>query len=136
LNFDTGTHVIVDLYGAQDIGDEATIRQAITEILRTTEATLLHQFFHRFEPHGITGMVCLAESHISVHTWPESGFAAFDIYMCGRARPERAIPILQAYFQPEHIQFRSIQRGKMAGGPPTDAPQRPLHLPVTDPAYT
>lgn len=132
MSIDTGTHVIVDLYGAHDIDNEAAIRRAIAEILHTTQATLLHQYFHRFEPHGITGMVCLAESHISVHTWPESGFAAFDIYMCGSARPERAIPILQNHFQPEHIQSRSIQRGKMTGAPLADAPQRPLHRPTND----
>lgn len=113
---DTGTHVIVDLYGAVNIDNEEIVREAIAEIVRATGATLLHQYFHRFEPQGITGMACLAESHISVHTWPESGFAAFDIYMCGTARPERAIPILKTYFQPEHVETRSIQRGNRGSG--------------------
>lgn len=111
MTADTGTHVIVDLHGAGNIDNEEIVREAIAEIVCATGATLLHQYFHRFEPHGITGMACLAESHISVHTWPESGFAAFDIYMCGTARPERAIPILKTYFQPERVETRSIQRG-------------------------
>jgi S-adenosylmethionine decarboxylase len=111
VTIDTGTHLIVDLFGAKNIDNEETIREAIGVIIHTTRATLLHQFFHRFQPQGITGMACLAESHISVHTWPESGFAAFDIYMCGRARPERAIPVLETFFQPEQVRVQSIQRG-------------------------
>jgi S-adenosylmethionine decarboxylase len=111
VTIDTGTHLIVDLFGAKNIDNEETIQKAIREIIRATRATLLHQFFHRFEPQGITGMACLAESHISVHTWPESGFAAFDIYMCGTAQPERAIPILQSHFQPERVRVQNIHRG-------------------------
>ena len=106
-----GAHVIVDLHGASNLDCEHSIRDAIDEIIEQTGATLLHQYFHRFTPLGITGVACLRESHISVHTWPEQGFAAFDIYMCGEAQPERAIPILQAHFNPRRIEVRTLQRG-------------------------
>ena len=107
----TGAHVIVDLHGASNLNCERSVRKAIEEIIEQTGATLLHEYFHRFTPLGITGVACLTESHISVHTWPAQGFAAFDIYMCGEAEPERAIPILRAYFNPDRIEVRTLQRG-------------------------
>ena len=107
----TGSHVIVDLHGASNLDCERSVRDAIKEIIEQTGATLLHEYFHRFTPLGITGVVCLTESHISVHTWPEQGFAAFDIFMCGKAEPERAIPILQAYFNPDRIEVQTLYRG-------------------------
>ena len=111
MNSGAGAHVIVDLHGASNLDSERLVRDAIGEIIKQTGATLLHEYFHRFTPNGITGVACLTESHISVHTWPERGFAAFDIYLCGDAEPERAIPILRDYFNPDRIEVRTLHRG-------------------------
>ena len=99
-----GQHLIIDLYHASHLNDMALMKEAIHEIVLKTETTLLFENFHHFHPSGITGIACLAESHISVHTWPEHHFAAFDVFMCGKAKPELAIPILKKYFGgSEHV---------------------------------
>jgi len=106
-----GKHIIIDLYQAQRLNDIDLMRQAINEIIAVTGAKLLFENFHHFNPQGITGIACLAESHISVHTWPESDFAAFDIFMCGHSQPERSIAILERYFGGT-AQIQIIHRGK------------------------
>lgn len=107
-----GTHLIIDLWGAQGLDDldlmEATLRKAVDECA----ATLLHIHLHHFTPNGgISGVAVLAESHISVHTWPERSFAAFDVFMCGDAEPERAIPIFENAFKPERVNVAEHSRG-------------------------
>lgn len=74
------------------------MKKAMHEVIEKTGATLLFENFHHFQPSGITGIACLAESHISVHTWPEQRYAAFDIFMCGQSKPELAIDVLKHYF--------------------------------------
>ena len=65
-----------------------------------------------FEPNGgISGVAVLSESHISCHTWPEKGFAAFDVFMCGDAQPELAVPVLEAAFKPKRVVVEEIKRG-------------------------
>ena len=107
-----GSHVLADMWGARHLDDEDTIRRALHEAIAVCGATLLHFHLHRFsENGGISGVAVLAESHISVHTWPERGFAAFDIFMCGDCEPEKAVPVLKAYFQPRHLQMGHHRRG-------------------------
>ena len=77
-------------------------------------ATLLHIHMHHFTPNGgISGVAVLAESHMSVHTWPERDYAAFDVFMCGDAKPELAVPILQKAFQPERVDVQEYLRGRV-----------------------
>ena len=107
-----GTHIILDLWGASRLDDlklmEATLREAVIQ----AGATLLHIHLHHFTPNGgISGVAVLAESHISVHTWPERNFAAFDVFMCGDAQPELTIPVLRQAFTPENINVSEHLRG-------------------------
>ena len=75
-------------------------------------ATILHSHFHHFTPNGgVSGVVVLAESHISIHTWPERNFAAVDVFMCGACDPHKVIPFLQAAFGPESIMLDEQKRG-------------------------
>jgi len=93
-----GKHLIIDLYDAHHLNDIDLMKTVIHEIIKQTHTTLLFENFHPFQPSGITGVACLAESHISVHTWPEDNYAAFDIFVCGDAHPEVAINIVKHYF--------------------------------------
>lgn len=107
-----GTHLILDFWDAKHLDNlqhmEATLRQCVERC----EATLLHIHLHHFTPNGgISGVVVLAESHISVHTWPERNFAAFDIFMCGHARPEESISVLKRAFSPEIMKITEKLRG-------------------------
>lgn len=107
-----GHHFLVDLWGASRLDDLATVEAALREAAEAAGATILHVHLHKFTPNGgISGVIVLAESHISVHTWPEKGFAAFDVFMCGDARPHEAIPVLRRYFTPKEVQVNAVKRG-------------------------
>ena len=107
-----GMHVIVDLYGAKDLDNIDLIESVIRECVTECGANLLHIHLHHFTPNdGVTGVAVLSESHISVHTWPERKFAAFDIFMCGESQPEKAIDILQKRFQSESSEIKLFRRG-------------------------
>ena len=107
-----GTHLILDLWGAKHLDDLALMERTLRECIERCDATLLHIHLHHFNPNGgISGVAVLAESHISVHTWPERDFAAFDIFMCGHSRPEEAISILKNAFVPKTMTITENLRG-------------------------
>jgi len=84
----------------------------LRESVEVAGATLLHIHLHHFTPNGgISGVAVLAESHISVHTWPERGYAAFDVFMCGDAEPEKTIPVLKQAFKPTQLNVTEHLRG-------------------------
>lgn len=88
-----GKHCILELYDCDKskLDDEAFLRTTITTAAKRAGATLLNLITHRFEPQGVTGLALLAESHISIHTWPETGYAAVDVFTCGdHTMPEKA----------------------------------------------
>jgi S-adenosylmethionine decarboxylase len=110
-----GAHVLADLWGAERLDDIEFMEEAMRNAVEACGATLLHIHLHHFgEGCGVSGVAVLAESHISVHTWPERGFAAFDIFMCGACEPELALPVLQKYFNPERMDTELQKRGKIA----------------------
>jgi S-adenosylmethionine decarboxylase len=78
-------------------------------------ATVLHEHFHQFSPCGVTGFLLLAESHISVHTWVEEGFAAFDIFTCGPMDTDRVLEVIRSGLKPKHASVRRIVRGSDTG---------------------
>lgn len=107
-----GTHIILDLWGAKHLDDLELMERALREAVEVAGATLLHIHLHHFTPNGgISGVAVLAESHISVHTWPERNFAAFDVFMCGDAQPEATIPVLRDAFKPLNINVSEHLRG-------------------------
>ena len=109
-----GTHIIVDLWGASRLDELEHMENAMREAVELSKATLLHIHLHHFSPNGgISGVAVLAESHISVHTWPETNYAAFDVFMCGDAEPEQAVFVFNKYFQPEKFNVRNIRRGEV-----------------------
>jgi S-adenosylmethionine decarboxylase len=108
-----GKHLILDLWGAHDLDSLELMEKTLRCCVEAAQATLLHIHLHHFSPNGgISGVAVLAESHISVHTWPERDFAAFDIFMCGVARPAECIPIINAAFKPKSMEIQEILRGK------------------------
>ena len=106
-----GAHLIIDLYDAQHLDDQTHIETAMRACIDASGATLLHIHLHPFEPTGVSGVAVLAESHISVHTWPEAGFAAFDVFMCGDTQPEKCIDILAEAFKADKVEVTNLKRG-------------------------
>lgn len=107
-----GTHVLIDFYGAQRLDDIQHIHRACIEAGEATGATILEGKFHHFgEGCGVSGVLLLAESHISIHTWPENGIATIDIYVCGACDAMKALPILKDALQAERATVIKVPRG-------------------------
>ena len=116
-----GKHCILELYHcrADRLDDEAFLRSSITQAVHEAGATLLQLISHRFSPQGVTALALLAESHLSIHTWPESGYAAVDVFTCGdHTMPERACIVLSEELDAGTYKLKSFRRetpGSVAG---------------------
>jgi S-adenosylmethionine decarboxylase len=107
-----GTHLIVDLWHAAHLDDLDHVEQALRQAAERAGATLLNVDLHHFSPNGgISGVAVLAESHISIHTWPELSYAAVDVFMCGAAQPHQAIEVLRGAFLPGLVTVAEHKRG-------------------------
>jgi S-adenosylmethionine decarboxylase len=109
-----GVHLIVDLHEAQGLDDIDLIEATLRRCVDAARATLLHIHLHHFSPNGVSGVAVLAESHISIHTWPDAGFAALDVFMCGNANPDACIPVLRQAFQAKRVEVNELLRGRSA----------------------
>ena len=111
---DLGIHVIADLRLCDStlIDDIAYVRECLYDAAERLSVTVIGESFHRFAPQGVTGILSIAESHISVHTWPEASFAAIDIFTCGVAfDPTEAAHFLSDIFGIKDPEFTIIGRG-------------------------
>ncbi len=115
-----GCHLIIDLWDARHLDDVGVIEMAFRRAINEAGATLLHMHFHKFsENGGISGVAVLAESHISIHTWPERGYAAVDVFMCGDAQPHKVVPILKHAFMAGRMSLSEQMRGILCSDSPT-----------------
>ncbi len=109
-----GIHLLADFYGvaAGLLLSPTDIDALLRAGAEAAGARILHSHFHSFgEAMGVTGVLLLAESHISIHTWPEFGFAAADIFMCGDAQPQLALDVIEHALQPASRIVQTIARG-------------------------
>jgi S-adenosylmethionine decarboxylase len=109
-----GTHLLADFHGvaAALLRDAKALERLLRDAARDAGAHVLSSHFHTFgEEDGVTGVVLLSESHISIHTWPASAFAAIDVFMCGSAEPMRAIAQLARVLAPKHQLIKEAARG-------------------------
>lgn len=128
-----GAHLLADLYGItpDKLTDAKTIERLLRDSAQAAGAVILHSHFHTFGAgQGVTGVVLLAESHISIHTWPEFGFAAADIFMCGNSAPQRALEVIQAALQASNSSVQTIERGRAAHVSMLDAVTVPVPVPL------
>ncbi len=112
-----GKHWLIEYHGcdASTLNDEPHIRQSLCDAAVASGATIVTKVFHRFSPQGVTGVVVVEESHLSIHTWPESGYAAVDFFTCGDCLPERAHEVLRVALNSTHADVLQVDRGQ--GGP-------------------
>ena len=108
-----GRHVMLEFFGCNDaVNSPDAFRAAIPEAVDAIGATLLNLHVQTFSPQGVTGLAVLAESHLSLHSWPEHGYLAVDVFTCGdRVDPLKAIEVFKRHFQPERIAVLEVQRG-------------------------
>ena len=108
-----GKHVLLDFWGAKFLKDKEVIEGALQTAADACGATVLSIQVHEFgESTGITGVAILAESHITIHTWPEIDYAALDIFVCGTCDPDKATKVLTNIFQPEKSKVTTHHRGQ------------------------
>lgn len=107
-----GSHLICELSGASRLTDQAHIADILKRAARACGATVLDTRLHPFEENGgVAGVVLLAESHVTIHTWPEHDYAAVDVFMCGDCDPADSLPVLKEAFAPEAMEHRTLERG-------------------------
>jgi S-adenosylmethionine decarboxylase len=110
----TGTHLIVDLWncGFNSLNNKDMIEADLINAAVEAGCTVLHSYSHAFDPQGVTAIVVLAESHISIHTYPEKGYAALDIFTCGtKAMPQNALTLLLSRLKPRLYDAKTLERG-------------------------
>jgi S-adenosylmethionine decarboxylase len=108
-----GRHLIADFFGAENLQDPEIIEQALVNAAEAAGAKVLGSHIHDFgEGMGVTGVVTLAESHISIHSWPEHDYAAIDVFLCGEADPTIALKSLLEALRPRKTNVQVHPRGE------------------------
>ncbi len=107
-----GHHLLIDLWGAARLADKPHVERTLRAASAAAGATVLGIDLHQFGGNGgVSGVAILAESHISIHTWPETGFAAIDVFLCGDTDPDKAASVLVAAFSPTRTAISAHKRG-------------------------
>jgi len=109
-----GSHLLIELFGCNGdaLKTEEIVGKAMRDAAIESKATVVENSFHEFKPYGVSGAVIIQESHYTIHTWPEHGYAAVDLFYCGgTVLVHRAVDVLKERFQPEHIKFLVVRRG-------------------------
>jgi len=121
-----GDHLLIELYDCETnlINDVIKIEELMLEAVKISGATALNSTFHKFSPHGVSGIVVISESHFSIHTWPEYGYCALDIFTCGtEIKSEKALDFLKKELEVGSISVTEVKRGIL------DFPVKLLHKP-------
>lgn len=108
-----GKHLILELYAcsAKLLDDLEGTRQALLEAAKRSRAQVISESFRKFDPVGVTGVVVISESHITIHTWPEYRYAAVDIFTCGDTAPEVGAAYLVSAFRARFHTMNRLERG-------------------------
>lgn len=112
-----GSHILIEFFDCdgRTLEQEATVGEAMMDAARASEATIVTDSFHEFKPYGVSGAVIIQESHYTIHTWPEHGYAAVDLFYCGGTiYIDRAIEILKERFGAKRMKFLVVRRGMVS----------------------
>lgn len=112
--YNLGKHILVDFHDCNSkiLDDLEQIKNAMLDSARLANATIVADVFHRFNPHGLSGVVVIAESHMAIHTWPEYGIASVDLFTCSNTMsPHIAIDYLARYLESKSHKVNEVQRG-------------------------
>lgn len=111
-----GKHLIVELYGCsfERTNDPVEVEETLIQAVNLSNATIVKPVFHHFAPHGVSGVVVIAESHFTIHTWPEYGYCALDIFTCGdQIDSDASLRFLKQAFQAHNMSVMEVQRGML-----------------------
>ncbi len=128
-----GKQLIVELYGCDRtlLDDPKHSERILVEAVNRSGATVIQPLFHHFSPHGVSGVVVIAESHVAIHTWPEFGYCAVDIFTCGtQVDPDLMLEYIRAEFKAREVSVMEVKRGTL------DLPGHELRHKPMEPAQT
>ncbi|WP_457625950.1 adenosylmethionine decarboxylase [Persephonella sp.] len=114
-----GLHILADLYGVDfdKLDHVEDVRALLEGAVKYAGLSKLSSHFHQFHPHGATGVILLEESHISIHTWPEHGYAAIDVYTCGgKEKTFKAMEYILKVLKPKRVDEKVAERGVVPVG--------------------
>lgn len=113
-----GKHIIMDASGCNPelLNNLDYLKGLLVEAAEKANATVLNVAFHHFTPQGVSGVVVISESHLSIHTWPEYGYAALDFYTCGDIDPKAACDYMAASLGASHVLTTEVSRGEEMEG--------------------
>jgi S-adenosylmethionine decarboxylase len=109
-----GKHLIIELFQCDStiLNDLKALEHHLLEAVKLSGATIIQPFLHQFSPHGITGVVVIAESHFCVHTWPEYGYCALDIFTCGdTVDGQQSLDYLKEHLKAANVSVVEMKRG-------------------------
>jgi S-adenosylmethionine decarboxylase len=109
-----GYHILLEFYNCDKkaLNSRKHVESALMEAARRSKAHIVQSVFHQFNPHGVSGVVVISESHFSVHTWPEYGYAAIDLFSCGESIDYKAaMKVLTEKLKSKHVTSIALQRG-------------------------
>lgn len=115
----TGRHLLVEYRNCDPniLNDQARVEELMRKAALAAEATIVASVFHQFTPQGVSGVVVIEESHLSIHTWPEHGYAAVDFFTCGECIPERAHDVLRKGLNSDNSETMFVLRGLISERP-------------------
>ena len=113
-NKSLGIHILVEYYDCNKeiLKNTDTIEKSMLTAARTSNATIVESVFHQFNPWGVSGAVIIAESHLTIHTWPEHNYAAVDLFTCGDIDYEAGLRVLKDLLESKHYEVKKILRGE------------------------
>lgn len=124
-----GQQLIVELYGCDRtlLDDPSRLEQILTESIRRSGGTIIRPCFHQFSPHGVTGVVVIAESHVSIHTWPEFGYCALDVFTCGtQVQTDQIFEYVRSELQAQETSVMEVKRGTLVLPPHEELRHKPM----------
>jgi S-adenosylmethionine decarboxylase proenzyme len=111
-----GHHTLIELHGcsAAVLSDMPSLRMLVLAAIQKAGGTYVTDVFHHFSPHGVSGVVVIAESHVTIHTWPEHGYAAVDVFTCGDSFTHSVFSTMMCdRLEAEHLDAKTIERGQL-----------------------
>jgi len=111
-----GNHFLLEFHGCpySTLANVSYVEEHLLNAAKVSNSHIIRTLFHQFQPYGVSGIVVITESHISIHTWPEYNYAAIDLFFCSDdVFPERAIEYLKEAFNPENVEIKQFKRGEV-----------------------
>lgn len=108
-----GEHYIIEFFGCEgELTERLKVEEILMEAVKQSGAKMIGSFFHQFKPYGVSGVIIIEESHLSIHTWPEYGYAAVDYFFCASYVDfDKALKVMTDHFKPSEVLVKKMERG-------------------------